>query len=642
MSDQQPKPPYTPTSGDAALKVAGANALQASDPVRVGPYAPLGLLGSGGMGRVYLARPADDRPGLAAVKVIRPEYAEDAEFRRRFEREAAVHGRVRTPHAPMLLGTGFHDGVLWMATQYVPGINLAEAVRESGRLGTSGLWRLIAELGRALTALGVAGVVHRDLKPSNVLLSPDGAHVIDFGISQAADSSSITVSGSRVGTPAYMSPEYLRDGRCDAASDVFSLAGTVIYAATGRSPFGDGTGVDVMHRVAFEEPRAEVMGQVAAVDATLADLLAACLAKDPAARLTAAQLTDVAAARAAGVEWPEPLNGRLRARKQAREVLEQATVQQTDHLRTPTMRVTPGAPIAGFGPPPGAPQGTYGPPAPAGAYGPGAAPGPGTPPGAYSPGTPPGAYGQPTAHAMPGSSGAYGGMPPYPGDTGTTEAHGARGRRGRGKTIAAVVAGVAVCAVAVGAFQLTRQPADEHPNAGATSSATATPSDGETSASPSASASSGDGKKKKDKASASPSGTATSGDGTGGSGASADPTATSGGSGSGGSGSGGTTGGTTASPSPGQSSTAPTTPPWISQCTYYYGTENTVQGDTGQRVVQLQCMLTKRGYSIGSAGVDGEFGSYTLAAVKRFQTAKGIVVDGEVGPQTWGALRTTT
>lgn len=265
----------------AALRQTGASPLRPSDPRQVGPYAPVALLGSGGMGRVYLGRLTDDRPGLVAVKVIRPEYAEDPGFRRRFEREAAVHARLRTPHAPRLCGTGFEDEVLWMATEYLPGFDLAEAVQEHGPLEPAAVWRLVAELGQALAALAVAGIVHRDLKPSNVLLSVRGAHVIDFGISKAADASAITGTGNRVGTPAYMSPEHLREGRSDTASDVFALGGTLVYAATGRAPFGDGTGVDVMHRVAFEEPNPEVIGEITAADADLGSLLSACLDKEP-------------------------------------------------------------------------------------------------------------------------------------------------------------------------------------------------------------------------------------------------------------------------------------------------------------------------------------------------------------------------
>ncbi|WP_020118641.1 serine/threonine-protein kinase [Streptomyces canus] len=547
-----------PAAGDTALRQAGAVPLLPADPARIGPYVPLGLLGSGGMGRVYLARRADDAPGLAAVKVIRPEYAEGPDFRRRFEREAAVHGRVRTPRAPHLLGTGFDDALLWMATEYLPGLSLAEAVRECGLLKPAGVWRLVAELGEALSALAAAGVVHRDLKPSNVILSPRGAHVIDFGISRAADSSVITTTGNRVGTAAYMAPEYLREGRCDAASDVFSLGCTIVYAATGHAPFGDGTGVDVMHRVAFEAPDTEVMAELAASDPALAALLSACLAKDPAGRPGPRQLIDAATAAGHGraSDWHELLAVRLRERQQGCAALEDVPVRQSAHFRTPVEPVL--APVRGP----------------------------------------------------------------------------ATGTGGRRRPLLAAVAGIAVGAVAVGAFLLTR-PAHDVP------AAAATPISSGPSASASPSGKDDGGKKKEKKrekkdtsevqtaapeeSSGAPAGTpsaaAAHGGGSAGRGSSTTPTPTA-------------TVTKTAAP--------PATPAWISGCTYYSGTEQTEYGDKGQRVVQVQCMLTKRGYSVGGSGVDGEFGKDTQSAVKQFQSAKGLEVDGQVGPHTWAALRSST
>ncbi|WP_055533816.1 serine/threonine-protein kinase, partial [Streptomyces graminilatus] len=333
------------TDEAAALRQAGAAPLRPADPERIGPYVPLALLGSGGMGRVYLARPSDDSPGLFAVKVIRPEYAEDPTFRRRFEQEALVHGRVRTPRAPRLCGTGFQDELLWMATEYLAAVDLADAVREGGALEPGAVWRLVGELGQALADLAATDIVHRDLKPSNVLLSLKGAHVIDFGIAKAADASAITGTGNRVGTPAYMSPEYLRTGKSDAASDVFSLAGTLIYAAAGRAPFGDGTGVDVMHRVAFEEPDAEVIGEITATDPALGALLTACLAKEPGRRPTPAALIEAAREHGgeseAASEWPQPLLGRLLERQRAYDVLYGVPVARAAELRFPGRRPNP-------------------------------------------------------------------------------------------------------------------------------------------------------------------------------------------------------------------------------------------------------------------------------------------------------------
>ncbi|MGP4044902.1 protein kinase domain-containing protein [Streptomyces sp. 2A115] len=604
MSDQRPtSSPYSPASGDASLEQAGATPLRSVDPAHIGPYVPLGLLGSGGMGRVYLARPADDAPGLAAVKVIRPEYAEDAEFRRRFEREASVHAQVRTPHAPRLLGTGFQDELLWMATQYVPGLNAAEAIRECGGLEPAGVWRLVGELGQALSALATAGIVHRDLKPSNVILSLQGVHVIDFGISQAADSSAITTTGNRVGTPAFMSPEYLREGRCDTASDVFSLASTLVYAATARAPFGDGTGVDVMHRVAFEEPKPEIMDELSEADPPLAALLLACLSKDPAGRPTPQQLIDAAAAhpRTAGVpSWQEPLNSLLLARSQAHEVLGHASAQQTGHFRTPTQRVAS----------------------------PALAPIPG-PPAFVSP-------------APPG---------PVPQSGRTAEAGGPTAGRRR-KPYFVIAAVLAVCAVAVSAFLLTRPPsvgtASPEPIAETTASEQKKEETGNSPSpdssrspapSPSREKAEDNGSGSEDDASGAGAGAGAVG-GQGGAQASPTQAETTAAGGSGGDGGSGDDGGS--APAPTRTTAEPTTPPWISQCTYYSGTQLTQAGDKGQRVVQVQCMLSKRGYSVGGAGVDGQFGEDTTAAVRLFQSDKGLDVDGDVGPNTWAALRGST
>jgi len=258
--------------------------LRKNDPRQAGPYRLLSVLGSGGMGRVYLGRDSTGATGPAAVKVIRPEYAEDPLFRRRFEREVGALDRIRGAHIVRLLGSGCDEELVWVATEYIPGPTLAELVDARGPVDAAAAWRLLADVGRAIEAIWRAGIVHRDLKPSNVILGADGARVIDFGVVQAGDGTSITVTGQNVGTPAYMSPEQVRGQEVTAASDVFSLASTLTYAVAGEAPFGEGTGVDVLHRVAFDPPREEVLDKVAGADAELAAFIRTCLDKDPGLR----------------------------------------------------------------------------------------------------------------------------------------------------------------------------------------------------------------------------------------------------------------------------------------------------------------------------------------------------------------------
>ncbi|MER6376852.1 protein kinase [Streptomyces mirabilis] len=255
--------------------------LRKSDPRQAGPYRLETVLGSGGMGRVYLGRDTTGGAGLAAVKVIRPEYAEDPLFRKRFEREVGALDRVKGAHIVRLMGSGCDEDLVWVATEYIPGPTLSDVVTERGPIDAAAAWRLLADVGRAIEAIWRAGLVHRDLKPSNVILGADGARVIDFGVVQAGDGTSLTATGQNVGTPAYMSPEQTRGLEVTAASDVFSLASTLTYAVAGQAPFGEGTGVDVLHRVAFDAPREEVLDKVADVDAELAAFIRTCLDKDP-------------------------------------------------------------------------------------------------------------------------------------------------------------------------------------------------------------------------------------------------------------------------------------------------------------------------------------------------------------------------
>ncbi|GAB3722727.1 WD40 repeat domain-containing serine/threonine protein kinase [Nocardiopsis nanhaiensis] len=263
--------------------------LAPSDPDRIGPHRLLARLGAGGMGHVYLARSPDGR--LAAVKVVHAELSRNTEFRARFDREIRVAQRVQGPFTPTVVAAGPDEDTPWMATEYVPGPTLSEALRENGPFPEDSLRVLALGLARALRSVHAAGLMHRDLKPGNVLLSPRGPQVIDFGIARAVEGTVLTKTGQSFGTPTYAAPETVLGREQSAASDVFSLAGVVVYAAGGRPPFGTGPAPQVLHRVVSGEP-----GLGALPEGALRDLLARCLAKEPRERPDAAEIIGVLSA----------------------------------------------------------------------------------------------------------------------------------------------------------------------------------------------------------------------------------------------------------------------------------------------------------------------------------------------------------
>ncbi|MFC4035025.1 protein kinase [Streptomyces polygonati] len=306
------------TADDLAL--LGAEPPRRSDPADIGPYRVLARLGGGGMGRLYLGRDACVEgtyasSSLVAVKVIRSEYAEDERFRRRFGREIEAVRRVHGAYTAELLGSGLdHEELLWMATSYVPGLSLADAVLRCGPLPAPLVRRLAYEIGQALTAIAAVGIVHRDLKPSNVLLGADGARVIDFGVAHTTDGSALTMTGQHLGTPAFMSPEQADGREVGTASDVFSLGSVLALAATGSTPFGGASTGDVIHRVIYSPPSEEVLAAFAERDPVLAELVGRCLDKDPGRRPSPQDVVTAMRETAPGEDWPAPVAEVIRAR----------------------------------------------------------------------------------------------------------------------------------------------------------------------------------------------------------------------------------------------------------------------------------------------------------------------------------------
>lgn len=233
------------------------------------------------MGRVYLGRSTSGR--MVAVKVVRAELAEDPDFQRRFAREVEAARRVTGFFTAAVVDADPTGSPAWLATAYVPGLPLDEAVDSHGAWPRRSLLVLGAGLVEALEAIHGAGLIHRDLKPSNVLLAGDGPRVIDFGISIVAEASSLTQTGMVIGSPGFMSPEQVTGQPVGPASDVFSLGAVLAFAATGFGPFGTGAPHSVNFRAVYEDPNLQGLPPGA-------DFIARCLQKDPALRPTVPQL----------------------------------------------------------------------------------------------------------------------------------------------------------------------------------------------------------------------------------------------------------------------------------------------------------------------------------------------------------------
>ncbi|MEU9862934.1 protein kinase [Streptomyces sp. NPDC047971] len=279
--------------------------LEAGEPRSIGAYRILGRLGSGGMGRVYLARNEGGR--TVAVKIVHPHFALDEQFRARFRREVEAARLVGGEWTAPVLDADPEAAVPWVATGYVAGPTLTRAVEAVGPLPAHTVRTLGAGLAEALAGVHGLGLVHRDVKPSNVLATLEGPRLIDFGIARATDgTASLTATGVSIGSPGYMAPEQILGDGATGASDVFSLGAVLAYVATGAPPFPGDTSAALLYKVVHEEP------ELGALSGELRELVASCLAKDPGARpapgaVAAALAPRGAAALVAGGWLPGPL-----------------------------------------------------------------------------------------------------------------------------------------------------------------------------------------------------------------------------------------------------------------------------------------------------------------------------------------------
>jgi serine/threonine protein kinase len=200
--------------------------------------------------------------------------------------EAAAARRVNGVFTAGVVDADPDASPAWLATVYVPGVPLGDAVQAHGPRPQGPVLALGAGLAEALEAIHAVDVVHRDLKPSNILLAADGPRVIDFGISAAGEASALTRTGMVVGTPGFMSPEQLTGKPVGSASDVFSLGAVLAFTATGAGPFGTGSAHALSYRVVHEEPELRQLPDV------LRALVADCLAREPGRRPTVAALLE--------------------------------------------------------------------------------------------------------------------------------------------------------------------------------------------------------------------------------------------------------------------------------------------------------------------------------------------------------------
>ncbi|GAA5009681.1 serine/threonine-protein kinase [Streptomyces siamensis] len=299
--------------------------LRREDPRVVGSFRLHRRLGAGGMGVVYLG--SDRRGQRVALKVIRPDLAEDQEFRSRFAREVSAARRIRGGCTARLVAADLEADRPWFATQYVPGPSLHDKIAEEGPMAAADVAAVGAALSEGLVAVHEAGVVHRDLKPSNILLSPKGPRIIDFGIAWATGASTLTHVGTAVGSPGFLAPEQVRGAAVTPATDVFALGATLAYAATSDSPFGHGSSEVMLYRVVHEEPHLQ------GVPDALAPLVRACLAKDPEERPSTLQLSlrlkEIAAREAQGMPDARPPAPRTDPDRPTGRLAEQYAEQRT-------------------------------------------------------------------------------------------------------------------------------------------------------------------------------------------------------------------------------------------------------------------------------------------------------------------------
>ncbi|MEV5572789.1 serine/threonine-protein kinase [Spirillospora sp. NPDC052269] len=259
--------------------------LEPGDPRALGQYEVVGRLGAGGQGAVFLGRtPAGE---YVAVKLLHTQMASDKAARARFAREVTAASKVDPQCTARVYDFDVEADQPYVISEFIDGPSLHDVIAHSGRMSAEDLLLLAIGTATALAAIHEAGIVHRDFKPNNVMLASDGPRVVDFGIARTVNSqeSAVTATGMVVGTPGYLAPEQLTGAPLTPAVDIFAWGATMVFAATGTSPFEAETLPVIINRILNEEP--DLSGVPAG---PVRDMVQRALSKDAGLRPPAPQL----------------------------------------------------------------------------------------------------------------------------------------------------------------------------------------------------------------------------------------------------------------------------------------------------------------------------------------------------------------
>ena len=250
--------------------------MASPEPTQIGRYEVVSRLGQGGMGSLYLAK--DPKIGrLVAIKLVRQEF-DSPDARTRFAREAQSAGTLRHPNIVTIFDVDEHEGLPFIAMEYIDGETLAEIVKRKALLPVAKRIQWVEDLCSGLSYAHRQGVIHRDIKPANLMIDTEGAlKILDFGLARR-DASKFTQSHVIIGTPNYMSPEQIRGQNLDIRSDIFAVGALFYEVLTYKEAF-PGAVHQTMHKILHEEPE-PLEELLPGIDPQVSKILARAIVKD--------------------------------------------------------------------------------------------------------------------------------------------------------------------------------------------------------------------------------------------------------------------------------------------------------------------------------------------------------------------------